>query len=708
MLAVGLASLVAATVVGVTAGQSLGRGIVADALRSQGTSGALEAASQLRYYERLAGQLATSRQTQLAIDEFAAAIAALEQAPPPEDLQEQRAVLLEAYQERFFQPAADAGESLQVDDILSNAAVAIILQALYSVPEEPVTDPTTVSDAGDGSDFSAAHARSHGFFRSAVVQGGLRDVLLVDAATERIVYTVAKNPDLGTSLEVGPYSGSLVARAVNAAQQTEGPVVTDVSYYRADPGQPLGAAAAPVIEDGVLTGFVVLTYDAGIYTELLTGIAEASRSADDAGPRTLYLIGPDGLVRSDPQDYLADPVAFLDAVSANGLITSGERAAVERTGTTVLVVPATGATINAAEDGAAQPMQGLGMTGAEVVTAVEEVPFEGLTWYAIAEIGSASAEATITSFRQVLLFGAAAFVVALAFLAVAWANQTMRPVRIISDRLSSAAIASAARDGVQPVEIPQRSPIEFHRLAGSLTEMGRGLHRQQEQLQQARAERLQVMERMLPPAVAQRIARGEIENLDEVPSATVVVVVVLGLGGLVAASSDGDRPLLDELHAELDDRALEHGLNRIKVLGDSYFAACGHDQPYIDHAPRAVAFAEAVHDAVASLSRLAPVRLTTAIGLTTGPVTVGMSGGARLVYDVWGPTVTTAHQLARSAQPGQIVITEATRARLPEEIEVTPWRGSIIGAEDEPADGQSALWAVTLESQPHSGTGVRP
>ena len=44
--------------------------------------------------------------------------------------------------------------------------------------------------------------------------------------------------------------------------------------------------------------------------------------------------------------------AFLDAVTANGLISGGQRAVVERTGSTVLVVSATGATINAAEDGA--------------------------------------------------------------------------------------------------------------------------------------------------------------------------------------------------------------------------------------------------------------------------------------------------------------------------------------------------------------------
>jgi class 3 adenylate cyclase len=693
VLGVGLVSLVAATVVGVNAGQSLGRGIVEDSLLGQRTAGSLEAVSQLRYYQRLSEQLA-GPQTAVAIEEFTAALSGLDDRSA-EELRALREELLSQYQEQFFEPLSGLGESLQVEDILSNAAVAVVLQGLYSVPEEPVTDPITVTDAGDGSDWSAVHARFHNYYRNALLQAGLRDIILVDAATERIVYSVAKGPDLGTSLEVGPFSGSIVASAVTAALESESGQVTDLSYYRATPGVPLGAAAAPVFQDGERVGAVAITYDAAIYTELMTRVANASRGEGEEGARNLYLIGSDGRTRSDPQTYLANPEGFLDAVTAAGMITDLERSVVEATDTTVLVVPASDTTVNAAADGNTEVMEGFALYGGEVVSAVEQLSFDDLTWYTVAEIDIATADATVNAFRRVLLFGAAAFVVALAFVAVAWANRTLRPVRIISDRLGREAIAEAARSAVQPVQIPDRSPIEFRRLARSLTEMGQSLYRQQVQLQRARAERLGVMERMLPPDVAQRIERGDIEAVDEVPSATVIVVVVAGLGELVAARRDGDRRLLDELHAELDDVALEHGLNRIKVVGDAYFGACGHDRPFIDHAPRVVAFAEAVTVVVRRLSATSPVRLDTAIGITTGPVTVGMSGGARLVYDVWGPTVTTAHLLARSAQDGQILITEATRARLPEEIEVSPWDGTLIGGDGEQGAADE-LWTVVV------------
>lgn len=695
LLGVGLASLVAATVVGVNAGQSLGTEIVQESLEAQRTAGSMEAAAQLRYYQRMAVQLADRRQTAVAIEEFAAALPTSSDASPSE-LRALREELLADYQDRYFGPLSELGESLQVEDVLATDPTAIILQSLYSVPEEPVTDPVSVSDAGDGSEWSEVHARFHNVYRTALLQGGLRDVLLVDNQ-ERVVYTVAKGPDLGTSLEVGPFSGSLIASAAGAVANATEPKVTDLAYYRATPGEPLGAAAAPVIIDGVRAGSVVVTYAADIYTQLLTGLAEASRASGEQEERNLYLVGADGRTRSDPQTFRDDPDQFLDSLSESGSINEGERTIVSATGSTVLVVPVSDQTANAAADGSTEVAVGSSVAGEQVVGTVAQIPFDGLTWFAVSEVGVVTAEATISSFRRVLLFGAAAFVVALAFIAVAWANRTMRPIRIISDRLGKEAIARTAESGAEPVQIPERSPIEFHRLADSLTEMGRSLHDQRMQLRQARAERLSVMERMLPPAVAQRIERGDIEAVDEVPSASVAVVTVLGLADLVASRRDGDRELFDELHAELDDIATEHGLNRIKVVGDAYFAACGHDRPFIDHAPRVVAFAEAVAAAVGRLSPGGPVRLDTAIGISTGPVLVGMSGGSRLVYDVWGGTVSTAHQLARSAPAGRILLASTTRDRLPVEIEVHEWDGAVLGRADE---DRSTVWAIDPSTEP--------
>lgn len=709
VLAVGSVSLVVATVIGLNAGEGLGRALVDDSLVLQRSAAADEVAAQVRYYERLAEQLASGPTALVAVDGFSSAFEQLSATPEAETRAQQQA-LLEDYRERYLELLRAQGESDEPSDLVPDDPAAVYLQATYSLTQGPIADPMDVADADDGSQWSDVHAQVHPTYRNAVRRAGLRDVYLIDATSERILYTASKGPDLGTSLAVDRYSGSIVARASDAAVESDSAVVTDINFYSAAPGVPIGAAAATISDGDRVVGTVVLTYDAEIYTQRLDDLYEATAGQDTAGD--LYLIGADGTTRSDPQSYSADPPGFTSASVAAGLLTPAGRSAIERNGTTVLVQPAAEATANAASDGDTGIEVGMSMTGTRVVNTVARVPVDNLEWYAVSELGAVAAASTVTTFRQILLVGTAVFVVVLAFAAVAWARQIMYPVRVISDRLGRSALARGTGSSLEPLRIPDRSPVELHRLAGSFTSMEVRLSHQQDDLRQARAERLEVLESMVPTSVAQRISRGDIESLDEVPSATVVVVVVLGLGSLAGPGAGQDhRLLLDELHASLDDIAIEHGLDRIKVVGDSYFGCCGHDQPYMDHAPRVVAFAEQVARTVLAMAQRSATPLDTAIGIHTGPVTVGMSAGGRLVYDVWGATVTTAHDLARSARAGEIVVTDATRVRLPAGIDLVRWRsGSAAGPGNLGDQPDAGPWVVTTREAASSSTepGVAP
>ena len=691
LFGVGFTAMIAATIVGLGAGQQLGAATVESSLQAMRTSGTSDVAAQVEYFRRLAGQLAASPQAASSIDEFSTALAALPVSSAAE-YRAQRLELLQAYEELYLEPLRASGAAVAVGDVVSGDRAAVYLQATYSLPASPITDPILVDNPGDGSEWTAVHEKYHPGYRNTVLKAGLVDLYLIDARTERIVYSVSKGPDLGTSLLLGPYRGTTVGRAADAAVSSGDRVVTDLNSYKGVPGVPIGAAAAPVLDGGQVVGAIVLTYDGSVYTDRLTSVVDATTLAGEA-VRDLYLIGADGTTRSDAQGYLADPSGFLEASVDAGVLGAADRAVIEANGTTVLVQPAVDGTVNSARDGETAVVESTSMTGSAVVQLLERVPVDDVEWYTVAELEGAAAESAVAAFRSILVVGAAVFVVALAFIAVAWAERIMRPVRVISDRLGGAALARATASEPERVPIPPSSPLEFHRLADSFTAREQSLRRHQSDLRDARAERLDVAKRMLPASVAQRIARGDLEPLEEVPGTTVAVVVVVGLGALVGGDEGGEhRLVLDELAGELDDIALEHGLERIKVVGDSYFGVCGHDRPYLDHAPRVVAFAKDVAAAVRAISRAHAVNLDTAIAVNTGPVTVGMSGGTGLVYDVWGPTVTVAHHLARVAGAGQIVVTDATRARLPDSVVLE--RADV----DIPRAGGSegALWTVVV------------
>jgi class 3 adenylate cyclase len=63
-----------------------------------------------------------------------------------------------------------------------------------------------------------------------------------------------------------------------------------------------------------------------------------------------------------------------------------------------------------------------------------------------------------------------------------------------------------------------------------------------------------------------------------------------------------------------------------------------------------------------------------------------MTGGTQLIYDVWGPTVSIAHLLARSAGGGQIVVSDATHRALPDSIECV--------VVDDLDDADGSVWRV--------------
>ena len=659
VVAVSFIALVIATAVGLNSGRELGKEIYENRLKSLEFSGGFDVAAHLRSTTRTANSLAASPQAVVALDLFSNAFDKLSE----EDLDVPLDEIIETYEDRYLDPLAELDRPIQIRALLSEATAATYLQYNYAVNLGVIDQPSFVDDALDGTEWSETHSAVHPVYRNVAQQLDLLDVYLVEPDEHRVLYSVAKRPDLGTDLQTGPFSGSVLANTVDSVIRNpeRGTVISDLAFYNGAPGLQVGVVASPVMDGDELAGVVALMYDGGVFTEILT----ANSNWDQAGiPDTgdVYLVGFDSTTRSDPRPFLEDSSAYLDASEAAGLLSEAERKVIVADGTTVLTQRIVGATFLAGVDGNDAVTMRRSLTGEEVFGTIAPVPHEGVSWMIVSEIGVVAAEDGLNEFRDILIASVAIFVVLLSFFAVAWANRTMRPVRAISDRLGV-----GGRDH-GPLELHERSPVELRHLASSFESMSETLDKQQVALALAREERLKVMRRMLPVAVADRIAAGDLQSVDDVPQASVAVLVVLGLGDLVRSDDLSGLAIVDKMLADLDELAEQHGLDRVKVVGDAYFASCGHDRPFVDHAPRSVAFARDAQDLLLELNRQSSTHLDAAVGIHTGSVTVGMTGGSRLVYDVWGETVTTAHHLARRAGPGQVIISSETRDMLPQTL----------------------------------------
>lgn len=116
----------------------------------------------------------------------------------------------------------------------------------------------------------------------------------------------------------------------------------------------------------------------------------------------------------------------------------------------------------------------------------------------------------------------------------------------------------------------------------------------------------------------------------------------------------------------------QHGLEKIKTVGDAYMCASGLPFPVDDHAlsmvRAAIEMAAFVDQARSSASSSNP-RLDVRIGINSGPVVAGVVGTKKFAYDIWGDTVNIASRMETASQPGRINITENTHALVHHEFD---------------------------------------
>ena len=210
---VSFAALGAATVVGINSGLTLGREIYEDRLVSLNNSGQSAMAGAINSVTSAADAVALSPSTADAIEAFDDATIELRNQDDFDVITERRQLVAD-YSQIYAEVFDLAPDDLSAQSLAPRSVDAIYLQTQYSVVPD-VDRAGVIDDAQDGSAWSAVHADVHPGFRRVVDELRLTDLYLVEPVDERIVYSVEKGIDLGTSLSTGPFSGSILATTVS-------------------------------------------------------------------------------------------------------------------------------------------------------------------------------------------------------------------------------------------------------------------------------------------------------------------------------------------------------------------------------------------------------------------------------------------------------------------------------------------------------------
>ncbi len=200
--------------------------------------------------------------------------------------------------------------------------------------------------------------------------------------------------------------------------------------------------------------------------------------------------------------------------------------------------------------------------------------------------------------------------------------------------------------------------------------------REQKHFEELRTEKLRsesLLLNILPQNIVARMRAGEAVIADRFDYATILFSDLVGFTALASGfSPDRILEILSTVFESFDHAVREHGLEKIKTIGDAYMVAGGLPEPLPEHTHRVAALAIEMLDIVQRVCARLDIDLKVRIGIHVGPVVAGVIGTHKFIYDVWGDTVNTASRMESFGAPGRIHVSGETYGVLRHDFEFEP------------------------------------
>ena len=565
------------------------------------------------------------------------------------------------------------GDKTSIDEFLPVGSAPYFLQDWYIVDNPyPKDRRKLVDEPAAGGTYNKLHATYHPLMRTAASTLSFADFLLVDHRSSRIIYSVEKEPEFGTSLRAGPYRGSNLAAAAARCGQAPDPSATcleDFADYLPANGSPEAFMAAPVIDQGVVIGVLV----AQLSIDELDRIVTSNRRWRHEGlgaTGEAYLVGPDYLLRSSPRMFFENRDLYFEQLKG-GQTADQEIEDIRRYGTPVLQQRVDTTASRAALGGVEGTGEILGYRGVPTLASWGPVRVSGVKWALIAKIDSSEAFAPVQRLqRDLIIVGVVALLVVI--LTGAWLSRSLLgPLR----ELTAGVRRFAAGD--HNAHVPVRTRDEIGQLCLAFNGMVDEINEKNVVIEGKNRENEELLLNVLPAPIANRLRGGEKGIADGFAEVTVAFADIVGF-----TQMSSDMPpaevvtLLNGLFSRFDEAAHELGIEKIKTVGDAYMAVCGLPLEVPDHAARMVRMAIRMVHITREHAMEHKVSMKLRVGVNSGPVVAGVIGKSKYIYDLWGDTVNLASRMESGGLPDMIQVTRPVYEKLKDQFVFEP-RGEI-------------------------------
>jgi PAS domain S-box-containing protein len=182
---------------------------------------------------------------------------------------------------------------------------------------------------------------------------------------------------------------------------------------------------------------------------------------------------------------------------------------------------------------------------------------------------------------------------------------------------------------------------------------------------------------ILPKPIAQRLKEGQMVIADSFSEVSVLFADLVGFTDFSSKKTPTELvQIINLIFSKFDQLSQQHGLEKIKTIGDAYMVVGGLPTYRPNHAEAIAKIALEMKAVLASFNANTGENLLLRIGISIGPVVAGVIGLTKFIYDLWGDTVNVASRMESSGIPDEIQVTEAVYERLKEQF-VFKKRGSI-------------------------------
>ncbi len=513
---------------------------------------------------------------------------------------------------------------------------ACYLQYEYIVQNDnPIGEKHLLRYAKDKSDYSQDHRKHHDYLSNIVTKFGFYDLFLVDLETGDIVYSVYKETDFATNLYSGPYRQSNLAdlahqlrdnRDISKAQ------IVDFKSYRPSYGAPASFIGRTITEGSETIGALILQLPIDEVNNIMTGNGNWKEDGLGESGET-YLIGEDYLMRSVSRFYLQDTLGFKQVMKDIG-VDDEKTDLMYRVGTTILQqrVKTEGAEL--ALSGKKDIKIIKDYRGEPVLSAFAPLKINGLKWAILSEIDEAEANLPIEALKKKVFIALCVITLLVTFLAMYLAAIFVKPIEKLTDGVRKL----SAGDFSSRIEL--EGSDEFSELGKQFNKMVTDIDAQQHKIEEQSIENERLMLNFIPETIVTRLQKGEKNIANTYSNVTLTAIDVVGFSELTAKIGAREAvTLLNHLIDAFDTAGKKHYVEKLRTIGDTYFAACGLFSPRLDHAKRVVDFAKELKLIIGQFNINHQLSLSLEFGIHSGEVTAGIIGTTKFNYDLFGQTV---------------------------------------------------------------------